>query len=138
MGIGLSRQTMCRWAVGIAEALQLYMTLLKEELLSGKVIGADETTHQVLKEPDRAAESKSYMWVFRGGMPEKPVVIYEYRQTRSGDFLESYFSGFEGYLVCDAYSGYNHLKVIAWIILCACWAHYPRRLIIREELRNTA
>lgn len=127
MGIDLSRQTMCRWAIRVAEALKLFMDLMKEELLSGNVIGADETTHQVIKEPDRNAVSKSYMWVFRGGQPDKPVVLYKYRETRSGEFLKDYLSGFQGHVVCDAYAGYNHLEDVEGIILAGCWAHVRRK-----------
>jgi hypothetical protein len=34
----------------------------------------DETTIQVLQEPGRDPTSRSYMWVFRRGDPEKPVL----------------------------------------------------------------
>jgi hypothetical protein len=32
-----------------------------------------------------AISTKSYMWVFSGGPPENPAVLYRYSPTRSGD-----------------------------------------------------
>lgn len=58
---------------------------------NGPLINGEETTVQVLYEPNRKNTSKSYMWVFRGGAPKKPVVIFQYNQSRQGsvarDFL---------------------------------------------------
>ena len=44
------------------------------------MINIDETTVQVLDEPGRSATQKSYIWVFRGGSPGNPVVIYQYHK----------------------------------------------------------
>jgi len=44
---------------------------------AGPVIRCDETTVQVLDEPRRAAQTKSYMWVFHGGPPERPAIEYQ-------------------------------------------------------------
>lgn len=81
-GIELSRSTMGGWMVKVAEACGPIMELLRKELLSGPLINADETPVQVLDEPGRLNTSLSYMWVFRGGPPEKPVIIYRYSTTR--------------------------------------------------------
>lgn len=127
MGIELSRQTMSRWAIKIAERCRILINIMREELLSGPLIGIDETTLQVLKEPGRKPETKSYMWVYRGGTKDKPVILYEYRETRSGTFLKERFLDYTGYIQSDAYAGYNILMDIKTIILIACWAHVRRK-----------
>ena len=38
----------------------------------------DETTVQVLNEPGKTAQSKSYMWVMRGGPPGQSSIIFHY------------------------------------------------------------
>ena len=43
-----------------------------------------ETVVQVLKEKDKSPTSNSYMWVQAGGLPGKPVVIYDYDPSRNG------------------------------------------------------
>jgi len=62
-GIDLSRQTLARWMIQSAQLLQPLHNLLRDQLLAGPVIHCDETVVQVLKEPDKAATSQSYMWV---------------------------------------------------------------------------
>nr|WP_275405086.1 transposase [Crenobacter caeni] len=66
-GVQEPRQTLARWVIGAAQALQPIANLMRDALLSHDVIHMDETPLQVLKEEDRAATSKSQMWVQRGG-----------------------------------------------------------------------
>jgi len=40
---------------------------------------------QVLKEPGKTAQSKSYLWVQQSGEHDRPVVLYDYAPTRSGE-----------------------------------------------------
>ena len=73
-GIPLSRQTMSNWLLWSAEHLLAPVyDLLHRELLKRDVLHADETTLQVLHEPGKTAESKSYMWLYRtGGDTDRP------------------------------------------------------------------
>jgi transposase len=61
--------------------------MLKKEVIAGKLINIDETPVQVLNEPDKSNQSKSYMWIFRGGTPEAPGIIFEYRPSRQATWL---------------------------------------------------
>ena len=72
LGVELPRSTMCTWLVKVAEKHRRLTELLLGEIRSGPVVNADETTVQVLQEPERADTSKSYMWLFRGGDPQHP------------------------------------------------------------------
>jgi transposase len=93
-------------------------------LLEKDILHADETTLQVLKEPGRAAESKSYMWLYRTGRDGPPIVLYDYQTTRASKHPASFLSGFKGYLQTDGYSGYGKL---ASVTLLGCWAHARRK-----------
>ncbi len=53
--------------------VQPLINLLRDRMLEYDIIQMDETTVQVLNEPGKRAQSKSYIWVQRGGPPEKPV-----------------------------------------------------------------
>ena len=104
-GVALSRQTMANWLVSCAKTylMPIYL-LLAASLRQESVAHADETTVQVLQEPGRAAQTKSYEWLYRtSGDTERPVVIYEYRETRGRDHPRAFLSGFEGYLHTDGY-----------------------------------
>jgi transposase len=73
IGVELSRATMCGWAIEAARRCSPLIGLLEEEVRSGPLVRADETVLQVLKEPGRAATTKSYMWVFMGGALGRPA-----------------------------------------------------------------
>jgi len=75
-GVRVPRQTLARWVIGAARALQPLHNLMRDTLLQAPVLHLDETVVQVLKEPDKAATSNSYMWVQTGGPPGRPVVLY--------------------------------------------------------------
>ena len=87
---------------------------------------ADETPIQVLKEPDRRPQSKSYVWVVRTGEDGGvPIILFNYTETRKGsnaaDFLKDAADGY--YLMTDGYKGYNKVPSAN---RCACWAHIRR------------
>jgi len=107
LGIELNRSTMCNWAMKAAAACQPLLNLLREEVLAGSLVNVDETTLQVLKEPGRDPTTKSYMWIFRRGDPDKAALIYQYHPTRAGDVAAEFLRGYEGYVQTDGYSGYD-------------------------------
>ena len=82
-----------------------------------------------MKEEGRSDKTKSYMWIFRGGEPEKPALIYQYHRTRAGDVARSFLSGYNGYVQTDGYAGYDFLESIAGIVHIGCWAHARRKFV---------
>jgi transposase len=125
LGIELSRQTMANWLLAAADPwLKIIYHRLHEWLLKEDILHADETTLQVLKEPGRAAQSKSYMWLYRTGKDGPPIVLYDYQTTRASKHPANFLSGFKGYLQTDGYSGYNRLTSVT---LAGCWAHARRK-----------
>jgi transposase len=129
LGVELSRATMANWAIQVAQKCQPLIELLEGEIKSGTVINIDETTVQVMKEPGRSDKTKSYMWIFRGGDPEKPALIYQYHMTRAGDVARRFLSGYEGYVQTDGYSGYDYLESVDVIVHVGCWAHARRKFV---------
>ena len=128
MGIELPRATMCGWAIKVADQCKPILDLLAREIRSGP-IHIDETPVQVLKEPGRSNTSKSYMWVFRGGDPDHPVLIYQYHPTRSGTAPMEFLKGYKGYVHTDGYNGYDALERTGDILLVGCWAHVRRKFM---------
>jgi transposase len=129
-GIEIPRSTMASWMVMTSDRCQLIMEYLKRQLLSGTLINCDETPVQVLNEPGRSNTTNSYMWVFRGGDPEKPVVLFHYAPTRSGEVPRGILEGYQGYLQTDAYSAYEQFeKKGSVIILVGCMAHVRRNFV---------
>ena len=126
-GLKLSRQVMSHWLLRAAEdwLAPIYQELHRE-LLKRDVLHGDETTLQVLKEPGKSAQSKSYMWLYRtGGDAEHPIVLYDYRPDRKAKNAEEFLEGFSGYLHADGYQGYHKLR--SDIRVVGCWAHARRK-----------
>lgn len=126
-GIPLSRQTMSNWLIRCArDWLRPVYRRLKAHLLEQESLHADETTLQVLHEPGKAAQSKSYMWLYRSGrdMPH-PIVLYEYQPSRKASHPEAFLKDFKGYLHTDGYSAYHGLPDD--IVVVGCWAHLRRK-----------
>ena len=105
LGTDICRATMCRWAMKVAEACEPIKKLLHQVILSGPLINANETTVQVLKEPCKAANSKSYMWVFRGGDPRAPSFYFHYHHSRAGQVASEFLNGYQGAVQSDGYDG---------------------------------
>jgi len=129
LSVEISRTSMCSWAMQTATVCQPILNLFIDEVLSGFFIQADETTLQVLREPGRNPKTKSYMWIFRRGDPEKPVLIYQYHATRGGDVAKEFLRDFEGCVQTDGYSGYNFLDYDEKIRHIGCWAHARRKFM---------
>lgn len=129
LGFVLNRATMCNWAIKVSDKCKLILDLLREEILSGPLINIDETRIQVLKEPDRPPESNSFMWVYRGGMPDRSAVIYRYHPSRSGTAASEFLGNYRGNVQTDGYSGYDFLDRRDGIVHAGCWAHVRRKFL---------
>jgi len=127
LGVDICRATMSRWAIQAASACQVLLNLLQDELLSGFYVHADETTLQVLAEPGRPPTTRSYMWVFRRGDPDRPILIFRYDETRSSSVASAFLCGFKGYVQTDGYAGYDFLDGLAGVRHMGCMAHARRK-----------
>jgi transposase len=128
MGVDIARNTLSHWMIKVSELLLPIYKLLHYNIVTYDIGYADETPVQVLKEPNRAAESKSYMWVFIGGPPEKRSIIYHYNISRSHTVPLQILDDFKGWLHCDGHSAYDtYAKVNPAVILLGCWMHCRRK-----------
>ena len=125
-GVPVPRETAAHWYNYCAlEYLSPIYESLHQELLAREVIHADEVPCQVLHEQGRAAASRSYLWIYLSGTDGKPpVILYDYRPGRSGDYPIEFLSGFTGMLHCDGYSAYGRIEDV---ILVCCLAHCRRK-----------
>ncbi|MEQ1665640.1 MAG: IS66 family transposase, partial [Bdellovibrionales bacterium] len=124
-GIDCSRQTMARWMIDLMFPLRPIYNLLKEHIIDYIIASCDATMLQVLNEPGRAAETKSYVYCMRGGDPSKRVVLYEYNDVLHKHFVKEWFEGFSGHLHVD---GDNFFDLVGEAVcLVNCNAHARRK-----------
>ena len=124
-GIDCSRQTMARWVIDLMFPLQPLYNLMKDHIIDYDIASCDATTLQVLNEPGRLAETKSYVYCVRGGPPDKSVILYDYNNKLHKQFVKEWFEGFKGYLHTD---GDNFFELIGeYVALVNCNAHARRK-----------
>src|SRR3989338_3458774 len=134
-GIDIPRNTMAGWMIAVSEKLQPIYNLMEEDLLLSDYVCCDETVVQVLKEPGKKAQSKSYMWVRSrhgpqegpiAGLKINPIVLFDYDPTRSGAVPDKLLKDFKGYLQVDGYAGYDEVCNRADVTRVGCMAHVRR------------
>ena len=124
----MNRSTMSHWMIRCSqEWLEPIRMRMHQIMMECSVLQGDETRIQCNKEPGKKASSESFMWVIRTGSfePFRGVLFY-YSRTRSGDEAKMLYSRFKGYLVTDAYIGYEKVE---GIIRALCWSHLRRYYI---------
>ena len=138
LGVDLSRQTLANWVIRGSEWLETLYEPLHRELLQRRILQADETTLQVLRESDREPETDSYMWLYRTGRDGPHIVLYDYQTTRAAKHAGRFLSGYTGWLQTDGYAGYD---AVPGIRQAGCWAHARRYFtealaVLPKELKN--
>ncbi|MDD5323333.1 MAG: IS66 family transposase [Methylococcales bacterium] len=132
-GGDISRNTLAASMVRVGHAVQPIINLLREQLLEADLIQGDETVVQVLKEPGRAAQSKSYLWaqITEAG---PPIRLFSYTPGRSGQHAHSLYDGIKpgAVLMSDGYEVYNNLTAAKGVTHLGCWAH-ARRYFVEAE-----
>ena len=128
LGAPISRQNMANWTMRVWELwLSRLQARMKELLLAGDIIHADETEVQVLKEPGREAKCKSRIWLFAAPACARPIYVYEYNPARSGKVAEDFLRGWSGWLCTDDYRPYSALENGGKVANVACLVHIRRK-----------
>jgi transposase len=133
-GGDLSRNTLAASVVRVGQAVQPIINLLRDHLLEADIVYGDETTVQVLKEPGRAAQTKSYLWAQMNGTGP-PVRLFSYRPSRSTATAAALYAGIKpgAVLMTDGYEPYNEVARANRLIHLGCWAHARRYLVEAEQ-----
>lgn len=114
----------------MGELVQPVMNLLRDELLDASLVFGDETELQVLKEPGRSAQTKSYMWAQMTNGSDTdgtgpPIRLFTYAPSRSTKTATALNAGIrEGaVLMTDGYEVYDTVAETHRLVHLACWTH---------------
>lgn len=132
-GTEWSRNTLAAAVVKIGLATQPLVNLLRDELLASPIVYGDETELQVLKEPGRKAQAKSYLWAqmteasgSEGTGP--PIRLFAYSASRSTETARTLYAGMRrgGVLMSDGYKPYEAIAQEHGLVHLGCWSHARR------------
>jgi transposase len=123
-GVELSRKTMGCWVEQAAELLKPVYRSIREDLLAGNYLQADETPIRYLDPDVKGKSQQGYLWAYSrpGG-----DVLFEWRLSRSREGPQEFLKDFRGKLQTDGYSVYESLaKQRGDLTLIGCCAHCRR------------
>ena len=138
IGVDIQRSTLCLWVIRAHQLLKPMMNMMKNIIHQYDIAYSDETTLQVLKDPNKGVQGKKYMWLFAGGEPDKFCYYYHYHHSRSHDVPLTFFDGYKGYIHCDGYPGYDALAAKSTDIkLSGCMYHVRRKFVEITKLTKS-
>jgi transposase len=106
-GFAIPRSTLGAWVGSCGVQLQPVVDALKAEILSHRVVHADETPVQMLK-PGNGKTHRAYLWAYAAGaFEETRAVVYDFCESRAGENAKVFLGDWRGSLVCDDFSGYT-------------------------------
>jgi transposase len=137
-GMELDRSTLASWVGQMAFHLDPLAQAIARHVRGGVTIHADDTPVPVL-DPGRGKTKTGRLWVAvrderPWGSAVPPAVFYRYAPDRKGEQAEALLQGCRGFLLADAYAGFNDLyrpdpiTGDVRLIEVACWAHARRKL----------
>lgn len=128
LGLVLSRNNMANWIIRCSqEWLEPVYWRIHEKLLECGLLHMDETRIQCNKEEGKLPSSESFMWLMRSAVSEDTQgAFFYYSRSRSGENARKLLDGFHGYLITDAYAGYDKVPDIKRAL---CWAHCRRYFV---------
>jgi transposase len=121
-GIELPRSTLCDWVLGAAECLRPLYEHLIGCVRAGDILHSDDTPVP-LREKGATVKARAWGWV----NPQLRLAAYEFTVSRAGIHPQSFLTGWEGYLIADAYAGYDRLFANPNLREVGCWAHARRK-----------
>jgi len=106
-GLNISDIDIYNYAYRTMELLEPLYKKLLEQLLHNKhnIIHADETPLKVIN----SNKEKCYVFVYTSSFWDNAIYIYDFVDGRSTNKTKQLLKDFKGYLVCDAYVGYDSL-----------------------------
>jgi len=94
------------WVEQAAELLKPVYRAIREDLLAGNYLQADETPIRYLDPDVKGKSQQGYLWVYSR---PKSDVLFEWRISRSREGSQEFLKKFRGKLQTDGYGAYESL-----------------------------
>lgn len=121
-GLELSRETLDGCVMQVGQLLIPVVQGMKNELLQGGYIQADETPVAVQMHDGRGHNHQAYLWQYSypGG-----AVIFDFRLGRGREGPKQFLGDYRGILQTDGYQAYEQVGGPG-MVHAACWTHARR------------
>ena len=129
-GVELSRQTLDGWIMRVGELLVPLAEELRQELLRGTYLQADETPVGVQMHDGNGSNHLAYLWQY--GQPHG-AVVFDFRMGRGREGPKHFLGKFEGLLQSDGYAVYDSVGGPKMVHAC-CWSHARRKFVEAVKL----
>ena len=121
-GLELSRATLDGWVLRVGELLMPMVGAMRQELLGGTYIQADETPVEVQIEESCGKNHQAYLWQY--GRPGGGAV-FDFQASRGRDGPKQFLGQFAGRLQTDGYAAYDQIGGPG-MVHAGCWSHAER------------
>lgn len=121
-GIELPRSTIMDWIRAATDLLAPVAEAIKSETLAAVVLHVDDTPVRQL-DPGAGKCRTARFWVYRSAT----AAWYHYTENRAGVHPQTVLIDYTGFLVADAYAGFDRIFIAGTAIEIACWAHTRRK-----------
>jgi len=130
-GVEIERSTLAGWVGASSALLDPLVDALREHVLAGRKIHADDTPMPVLA-PGTGKTKTGRLWTYvrderPAGEKTAPAVWFAYSEDCKGEHPRQHLKNFKGALQADAYAGFHHLYDGGAIYEVACGAHARRK-----------
>jgi len=119
-GLPLARSTICGWHQEVATLVAPLLIAMWQDALDSPYLCIDATG--VLVQAPRKCRSAHFFVVVA---PDKHV-LFGYAPKHDAKAVDKLIGSYQGHLVADAHSVYEHLYKTNRIVEVACWAHTRR------------
>ena len=122
VSLELSRATLDGWVMQVGQLLMPVVGAMKNELLQGRYIQADETPVEVQMHDHSGSNHQAYLWQY-----SRPcgAVIFDFHLGRGREGPKQFLGSYAGILQPDGYQAYEHVGGPG-LVHAACWTHARR------------
>jgi transposase len=128
-GLSLSRSVLSASSIRCAELLSPIVAQLRREILDSDIVHTDDSPVTMLQ--DSAGRTRqARVWIYRDTQGR---CFFDFTESRSRDGPQAVLGDFGGYLVADAFPGYDKFFTHGTATEVACWAHARRKFVVAES-----
>ena len=120
-GVDLAKSTICGWHKTLAELCRLLIGEMWRDARHNAPYLCTDATGVLVRDNDKCR--RGHFWVV---VAPSMHVLFRFTAKHDGAAVDSFLSGYEGILVADAHSVFDHLYADGSVTEAGCWAHCRR------------